>query len=287
MRFAALTLVTLMSTIPTARGAEPGASGAQPSPEAEWKTWREKRLASLRREDGWLALVALDWLSEGENRFAGLPGRFVLAGGKVRLEATAGDGWTLKGGPVTSRELLTDTAEEPDRLKNGTRQLQVIERSGKLALRVWDAASPVRTGFQGVELFPYDPDFRVEATFEPFAAPKEVETPSVLGTPQKELSPGRVRFKLAGQEVTLEPTQEKPGEQLFFVFKDSTWRKETYGAGRFLYTAAPKDGKVVLDFNRAYNPPCAFTPFATCPLPRKENVLPVRVEAGEKRWIEH
>jgi uncharacterized protein (DUF1684 family) len=282
MRVAAVALLTLMSSLPTARGAEPPAS-----PESEWKAWREKRAAGLRREDGWLALVGLHWLEPGENRFEGLPGRFVLSDGKVRIEAAAGDGWTLDGAPVTSRELGPDSAEKPDRLRSGTRQLQVIERSGKLALRVWDARSPVLAGFRGIEAFPYDARFRVEATFEPFASPKEVETPSVIGTPQRELSPGRVRFVLGGKELTLEPTQEAPGEKLFFVFRDETWRKETYGAGRFLYADPPGGGKVVLDFNRAYNPPCAFTPFATCPLPRKENVLPVRVEAGEKRWAEH
>jgi uncharacterized protein (DUF1684 family) len=283
----AITMVALMSSTPPAWTAAAPTSTAQPSAEADWKAWREKRLSRLRREDGWLALAGLHWLAEGENRIEGLPGRFILRGGKVRLEAEAADGWTLDGAAATSRELAPDTAEKPDRLRNGSRQLQVIERSGKLALRAWDAESPVRKSFQGIDTFPYDPRWRIEATFEAFPAPKEVETPSVLGTPQKELSPGRVRFSVGGRELTLEPTQEKPGEDLFFVFKDETWRKETYGAGRFLYTPPPADGKVVLDFNRAYNPPCVFTPYATCPLPRRENVLPVRVEAGEKRWGEH
>ena len=106
----------------------------------------------------------------------------------------------------------------------------------------------------------------------------------MLGTVEKELAPGRVRFLAGGKELTLEPTQEKPGEDLFFVFKDDTARKETYGAGRFLYAPAPKDGKVLLDFNRAYNPPCAFTHYATCPFPTKQNILPVRIEAGEKAY---
>jgi len=290
---ATLALVITMSDPNAARAAEPAKPAAAPaqSPEEQWQAWRQKRAASLQREDGWLALVGLHWLSPGENRVEGLPGRFVLEGapGKpvVRLEAAAADGWTLDGAPVTSRALASDGAEKPDRLKRGTVQLQVIERGAKLALRVWDAASPVRTGFKGIDAFPYDPRLRVEGTWEAFPRPKEVETPSVIGVPAKELVPGRVRFMVNGHAYTLEPTQEAPGADLFFVFRDQTSRKETYGAGRFLYALAPKDGKVVLDFNRAYNPPCAFTPHATCPLPRPENMLAVRLEAGEKRFSEH
>jgi uncharacterized protein (DUF1684 family) len=208
----------------------------------------------------------------------------VLEGGKVRLEAAAGDGWTFEGAPVTARVLAADSAEKPDRLKRGTVQLQVIERGPKFALRVWDAASPVRTGFKGLDLFPYDPRLRIEAAWEQFPAPKEVETPSVIGLPQKELVPGRVRFTLAGRSYTLEPTQEEPGADLFFVFRDLTSRKETYGAGRFLYTPQPKDGKVVLDFNRAYNPPAAFTLFTTCTTPPVQNRLDLPIRAGEKLY---
>jgi uncharacterized protein len=285
---ATLALVITMSNAHPARAAEPAkpAPAAAQPPEVEWQAWRQKRAASLQREDGWLALVGLHWLSPGENRVEGLPGRWVLEGGKVRLEAAAADGWTLDGAPVTSRALADDAAEKPDRLRRGTVQLQVIERGPKVALRVWDAASPVRTGFKGLELFPYDARLRVEGVWEPFPAPREVETPSVIGIPQREKVPGRVRFTLAGKSYTLEPTQEEPGSDLFFVFRDQTSRRETYGAGRFLYAAPPRGGKVMLDFNRAYNPPCAFTPHATCPLPRPENLLATRIEAGEKRYGE-
>jgi len=228
------------------------ASAAPPAtPEAEWQAWRERRLKNLQKEDGWLALVGLHWLSEGENRVEGLPGRWVRAGAQVRLEAAAADGWMLQGAPVTSRALASDAAEAPDRLRRGTVQAQVIERSGQLALRVWDAASPARAGFTGLTLYPYDARFRVVATFEPYDPPKEVETPSVVNLPQKELVPGRVRFTLEGKAYTLEPVREKGEEDLFFVFKDLTARTETYGAGRFLYASPPKDGKVLLDFNRA------------------------------------
>jgi uncharacterized protein (DUF1684 family) len=258
------------------------ASAAESTPpEADWQRWREQRALALQREDGWLALVGLHWLEEGENRFQGLPGRWMLRAGQVRLLAAPADGWTLAGVPVTDRELGTGVA---DRLRSGTLQLQVILRAGKAALRVWDSASPGRAALKGpVPAFPYAPRYRVEATFEPYQPPREVETPSVVNLPQRERVPGRVRFTLDGRPHTLEPVQAQDGDELFFVFKDQTARAETYGAGRFLSAAAPRDGKVVLDFNRAINPPCAFTPHATCPLPRPENVLAVRIEAGEKR----
>jgi uncharacterized protein (DUF1684 family) len=275
---AAAALVTIMSVPPPALAADP----APTSPEAQWSAWREKRARGLQREDGWLALVGLHWLTEGENRIAGLPGTWVLQGGKVRLAAA--EGWTLDGAPAAARDLATDQAEKPDRLRNGTRQLAVIQRGPRFALRVWDAASPVRTAFKGLDTYPYDRRWRLEARWEPFATPKKVETPSVVGIPEPEQVPGRATFQIDGKTYSLEPTQEQPGEPLFFVFRDQTARTETYGAGRFLYTDPPKDGKVVLDFNRAYNPPCAFTPYATCPLPRPENVLAVRIDAGEKRF---
>ena len=256
-----------------------------PSPaafEAEWQAWREKRLAGLRRPQGWLALIGLHWLKEGENRVAGLPGLFTLAGGRVTLTATAGDGWTLGGAPVTTRELASDREGRPDRIEVGSRTAQVIERGGRLALRVWDAESPARQAFTGIEAFRPDPRWRVVARWEAYPAPRTVEVPSVVGIPSREQAPGRAWFTVEGKEVSLEPTLD--GDELFFVFKDRTAPRETYGAGRFLSAATPRDGTVVLDFNRAYNPPCAFTPWATCPLPLPQNVLPVRIEAGEKKW---
>jgi uncharacterized protein (DUF1684 family) len=261
-------------------------AGAGPPPEPgfldAWQAWRAERLERLRRPDGWLALVGLHWLHEGENRIPGLPGTFTLAAGKVTLSAEAADGYRLGGAPVTVRTLAPDQAPSPDRLALGTRQLEVIDRSGRLALRVWDAESPVRRAFRGIETFPPDPRWRIVAAWEAYPAPREVTVPSVTGTPTSEQAPGRAHFTVGGRAFTLEPTLEE-GE-LFFVFKDETARTETYGAGRFLAAEPPRDGKVVLDFNRAYDPPCAFTPYATCPLPRPENVLPIRIEAGEKRY---
>jgi uncharacterized protein (DUF1684 family) len=280
-----LLLATGLAPLALAAGvALAGPAPADPAFAAEWKAWHERRLASLRKPQGWLALTGLHWLEPGANVVPGLPGTFTVEGRVGTLSAKASDGWTLAGAPVTVRSLASDAATTPDRLQVGSRTAVVIERSGRLALRVWDAESPLRAGFKGIDTFPPDPRWRVTARWEAYAAPRRVEVPSVTGDVTVEQAPGRAVFTVDGKEYALEPTQD--GDGLFFVFKDRTAPRETYGAGRFLTAEAPKDGRVVLDFNRAYNPPCVFTPFATCPLPTPQNVLPVRIEAGEKQWGE-
>jgi len=263
-----------------------GSSAGGPLFTADWTSWRVRRAELLRAPDGWLALVGLHWLSPGENRIPGLPGTFTLDGGKVRLDAPAAAGYVLAGKPLTSAVLATDATHAADRVTVGSRTLMVIDRGGKLAVRVWDAESPARKGFHGIDAFPPDPRWRVVGRWEPYPQPRQVEVPSVVGIPSIEKAPGRVHFELAGRALALEPTVEEDGT-LFFVFRDATAGEETYGAGRFLSADPARDGKVVLDFNRARNPPCAFTPFATCPLPLPQNVLPVRIEAGEKKWGDH
>jgi uncharacterized protein len=252
--------------------------------ERELEAFRAARLSRLKQPHGWLTLCGLHWLEAGDNRIEGLPGLFVLEGGAVRLEAQEGDGWTLQGAPVTSRALQSDAAGKPDKLERGPKALQVIERGGRLALRLWDASLPVLQTFAGIAAWPGDPSYRVEAAWEAYPQPRRVEVPSMAGAASKALAPGRAHFTLQGAPLSLEPVLE--GEQLFFVFKDKTAPKETYGGGRFLYAKRPEGGAVVLDFNRAINPPCVFTPYATCPVPLPQNVLPVRVEAGEKKWQE-
>ncbi|MEI6226537.1 MAG: DUF1684 domain-containing protein [Deltaproteobacteria bacterium] len=228
---------------------------------AEWEAWRRERVARLTGERGWLSVVALHWLAPGVNRPEGLPGSFTLGDGRVELDASPGDAYALDGAPVERRVLVSDVSSKPDLLSLGaSRHVQLLERGGRHALRVWDADAPARRDFPGIETFPFDPAWIVEARWEPF--------------------PGRAAFAVGGRALSLEPTQD--GDRLAFVFRDATAGTETYGAGRFLSAGAPREGRVVLDFNRAFNPPCAFTPFATCPLPRPENVLPVPVTAGER-----
>jgi uncharacterized protein (DUF1684 family) len=277
-----MTATALLLAVPLVLAALPPA----PSPEAfeaEWRAWHQQRMAGLQKPQGWLALVGLHWLKEGENRVEGLPGVFQVAGGTVRLRAAPGDGWTSGGQPFTGGELASDAGGKATRVAVGTKTAQVIDRGGKLALRVWDAGSPARTGFTGVEAFPVDLRWRVVARWEAYPEPRKVQVPSAVGIPTTEQAPGRAWFTVDGKEVSLEPTLEDDGG-LFFVFKDKTAPGETYGAGRFLGAAAPKDGVVLLDFNRAYNPPCAFSAYATCPLPLPQNVLPVRIPAGEKKY---
>jgi len=137
----------------------------------------------------------------------------------------------------------------------------------------------LRTEFRGQRWFPANESYHVTARFVPYDQPKSVAIPNVLGSSYQEKSPGYALFTLQGWQLRLEPVIDD--KELFFIFRDQTAAKETYGAGRFLYTEMPRDGKIELDFNKAENPPCAFTPYATCPLPPKQNILPIRIEAGE------
>jgi uncharacterized protein (DUF1684 family) len=250
-------------------------------PEAAWNAWRARREARLRAPDGWLALVGLHWLEEGGNRVDGLPGAFAVHAGEVTVRAGPEDGWRLGGAPVVERTIRPDAEGGPDRLQLGTRTVVVIRRGPAVALRVWDSASGALQAFRGVDVFPFDARWRVHARWEPYPVPREVELPSAVGPPQRAIVPGRARFVLDGRELSLEPTLEADAA-LQFVFRDATGPRETYGGGRYLAARPPWSGRVVLDFNRSYNPPCAFTEFATCPLAQPENVLPVRIEAGEK-----
>ncbi|MFN7966322.1 MAG: DUF1684 domain-containing protein [Acidobacteriota bacterium] len=251
---------------------------------AEWQKWHDGRIQRLTAEDGWLSLVGLPWLQPGDNRVDEVPGLYKRDGRNVLLVATVEDAITIDGQPVTERPLAADTSGKPDVLHHGSRQWFVVERGDRIGLRIKDADSPVRKNFTGIDTFPAHQRWRVEGRWEAYAIPRDVEIPNILGQIEKAKAPGRVHFRLDGQEYSLEPTQESPEDPLFFVFKDQTAGHETYGAGRFLYSDPPKDGKVMLDFNRAYNPPCCFTNYATCPLPTKENMLDVRIEAGEKTW---
>lgn len=267
------------------------------------RDWRNHRDARLRSDGGWLTLVGLHWLAPGDNAFGSEPslpialppgkaparaGTLVLEGDKVRLVPEKGAGVLIDGKPAGERVLADDASGKPDVVQVGDLRFHVIRRGDRIGIRVRDPKSPVRTGFKGIEYYPPDRTYRVEAEFHPYDAPHKLQVPTVLGTVEEMEAPGRVRFTLHGRELWLEPVIEDPKEpELFFIFKDQTSVKETYPAGRFLYAAMPKDGKVVLDFNKAYNPPCAFTPYATCPLPPKQNWLDVRIEAGEKRFGPH
>ncbi len=245
--------------------------------------WRQKREARLRADGGWLTVTGLFWLHEGQNSFGAdqkndivLPagpaqaGVFELRSGKVRV--------TMDGNTRPLRPDNDDDVANAGRLK-----LYVIERSGRYGIRMKDPESQFRRGFHGLDYFPVRADYRVVAQF--VADPRKVPIQNILGQTEPEDSPGYVVFTLEGRQFRLRPILDDPDtKDLFFVFRDLTSRKETYEAGRFLDAAPPQNGKVVLDFNKAYNPPCVFTPYATCPLPPQENRLAVRIEAGEKKY---
>jgi len=269
--------------------------------EAETRAWQKERIASLTADDGWLTLVGLYWLNEGKNPVGSdkgnavvLPARapaqlgtFVKNGESVSLELKPGvtllSGDRLfTGGPVRS-----DASGEPDVLRLGSIRLLVIKRDEKLGIRIKDSEAEARRNFHAIPMYPASAKWRIEARFESATQGRTIPVPTVLGTVERMSSPGTVLFSLEGKEYRLEPVVEPGENRLFFIFGDETNKTETYGAGRFLYAEMPVKGHVVLDFNRAYNPPCAFSPYATCPLPPRQNKLALRVEAGEKRYGNH
>jgi uncharacterized protein len=255
--------------------------------------WRQARAARLQAEDGWLSLVALNWLTEGRNTLqlgGATAGAVVLDKGKAFLEPGPNAGLTIGGQPVTGRvELHNDTETAgPTVVKRGSAQFQIIKRNDRFGVRIKDAESAARKNFKGLEYFPADPKYRVVAKFEPYNPPKKIPITNVLGMKSDEISPGALVFTLEGRKYRVDPILEQGEQDLFLIIKDATSHDSTYQAGRYLYAKQPdKDGTTIVDFNRAYNPPCVFTPYATCPLPPKQNILPIRVEAGEKRYAGH
>jgi uncharacterized protein len=248
------------------------------------RQWQQKRDQSLRSEDSWLTLVGLFWLKPGDNTMGSADSNnFVLPKGSapdhlgtLHLE---GD-WVTFTSPEGSPRTLSYKEENPDVVHVGSISFYVIKRGDKLGVRVKDSASPVRKNFIGMKYFPINPAFRFEAKFIPDS--KKIPILNIVGQTEMEESPGVVEFSYQGQQYQLRPIYE--GDTLFFLFKDPTNKTKTYQAGGMLNTPLPVNGKVDLDFNLSYNPPCTFTPYATCPLPPKENTLPFPVEAGEMRY---
>ena len=260
--------------------------------------WRHERVAHLTAPNGWLSLVALDWLKDGTNTIGSAEGNDIvlakapahlgtitLAQGKANIALDANSGATIDGAPRASAVLLDDSHEHPTLVAFGSVSFYLVQRGDKFGLRVKDSAAPSRTHFLGIDYFAIDPSWRIEAKWEAYNPPHHEEEANIIGQIDKVTIPGVAVFERGGKTYRVEPMLENPGDtDLFLVFADKTSGKETYGAARFLYTDPPKDGKLILDFNKAYNPPCAFTPYATCPLPTSANRLRMRVTAGEKKY---
>lgn len=239
------------------------------------KRFRADYEASLKAPDGWLAVSGLVWLNEGENTIDAAPGKpvFVLHNGKVTLK------------PDT-RVLVPDTQPKPDVIRRGSVTLTLIDRDGHLGIRMRDPESKAVKSFTGTRWFPPSESWIVRAKWTPWPQPHKLAITNILGMTGDEVSPGYAEFTLKGQTLRLTPILDEG--QLFFMFKDRTTGKTTYPAGRFLYSPVPDNsGEVTLDFNQAHNPPCAFTEYATCPLPPRENTLALAIEAGEMTYGHH
>ena len=258
--------------------------------------WRQQYEAKLRADDGWLTVSGLFWIHEGKNTFGSatnndvvLPspvptnaGYFELHDGKTTVHVNPSVPITMGGNPVTSAELKPDS--RTDRLVIGDLTFFVHASGPRFGIRLKDKNSKLRKEFAGLHWFTINEAYRVNAKFTPYSSPREVDTENVLGDHDKTEIAGYVTFSLSGKEYRLDAEQDDKSKELFIVFRDLTSKKDTYPAARFLDTDAPKDGTVELDFNKAYNPPCAYNPYTTCPLPSPGNRLNVELPVGEKRY---
>ncbi|MFM7134765.1 MAG: DUF1684 domain-containing protein [Planctomycetota bacterium] len=290
VELSATPLLVLSVTAALVSCAAPGDRGA-----SERAAWHESRLKALAAEDGWLTLAGLDFLEEGASSYGAGPdatlryahatapivGVFHRSGDRVAFRAAPGAAVSADGAPCAEVVLVADDAGKPTVLRDGPIMITLVRRNGQLALRVRDNASPVRTGFAGVDLMPYDPSLAVEAQVAAAAPGERVAITNVTGFVEEQPVAARLRFELGGAPHEFVATAGAGG-RLFVVFGDATNGVSTYGGGRFLDIDAPFDGRTQIDFNRATNPPCSFTPYATCPLPPGQNRLPVAVEAGER-----
>ena len=300
-----LGLITILLVLPLTgtRADDPSKPAGLPVDDSYTRSidkWRAERLEEINGEDGWTTLVGLFWLKEGKNRFGSHPsndivlpagtapkfaGSFRLDKGTVKLEAEPDAGVTRDGESVSSLGLASDGDGKPTILRLQSLKLLIIKRGERLGLRVKDKNNSARANFIGVNYFSLEQNFRINAKFEPYEPPKIIPIVNVLGMIDNMISPGALIFEIGGRTYRLDPVLEKGSRQLFIIFADKTNGKETYGAGRYLYADPPgSDGLVILDFNKAHNPSCAFTKFATCPLPPRQNRLALRIEAGEKKY---
>lgn len=290
----------LVNSLPNRNGASSEAHAQSGESEyiEEIQAWDKRRAEGLVKPTGWMAVVGLYPLREGDNTFgstsdnalvfpANAPehaGILWLIDGEVQIDVIEGVQITLDGEPVTSMTLGADVDDTTTVLDMGSFQFYIIERNSSKYVRLKDTDCEACKDFQGIERFEISPKWRIEAKWLPYDPPKEIEIPNIVGYVSKETTPGVAEFTIDGKTIRLEPTVE--GAQLFFVFADLTTEFETYGGGRYIYTGpVDSNGIVILDFNKAYNPPCVFTNYATCPLPRAENRMDIRLEAGEKMYI--
>jgi uncharacterized protein len=285
--------------------------------QSEWKTglfaWRTHREQRLAAPDSWLTLVGLEWLKPGPNTVGSAPdnrirlsiaapahlGVIEVSGSDIHLTPPAGGfpaSIQLDGSPAQAAKLATDEADKPSVLTTGSLTILLLRRGDRYALRIKDSQSPTRLNFHGLHWYAPDPHYRVEAKWIPFVPVKKIKVASIIGVTDEMPAPGLAEFTLDGKTLQLEPVLEDPGaKQLFFILRDTTSRTSasgpatSYGAARFLYTDFPdhgldQPGHLTLDFNRLQNPPCAYTAYATCPLPPEQNRLAIALPVGEEKY---
>ncbi len=267
----------------------------------EYQAWQQWRLDRLQQPDGWLSLVGLEWLHVGDNRIGSAADNDIQLShgpeylGNLHLSRDQ----SMRFIPVASSGIRAYNEElvEPITVHADTSEAEttvftidsfvfyVVDR-GKMAFRIKDAKASTRVNFKGLEYFDYDPSLRISAQFVPYEPAKIIPTVNVLGLLTDEPSPGRLEFTINGQAHSLDALDSS--DAYYMIFADRTNGRSTYGPGRFVYTDGKvnDDGTVVIDFNKAYNPPCAFTAFSTCTLPPRQNRLPIFIEAGERKYAD-
>jgi len=300
------TLALALALLHPAHAADPTAT----SWKSDLLTWRAQYAKELQQPNGWLTLIGLEWLKPGDNSFGSAKGNELIVHapsapnlGIVKLDGNSLQLLAPRGGypsgllvdgksPANPEALGSDDSQHPSKITIGTVTITVIHRGDRYALRIKDSRSAARLHFHGLKWYPPDPVYRVAAKWIPYNPPHHVAIPTILGTEVMSDVPGAAEFSLDGKTLRLEPIEESPEDkELFFILRDATSKTETYGAGRFLYTPLPdhgltQPGELILDFNRAQNPPCAYTPYATCPLPPPQNRLPIPIPAGQQRYHE-
>jgi uncharacterized protein len=263
------------------------------------RKWRQEYAQKLMSPEGWLAISGLFWLDQGENRMGAHPsnriilpprsapeysGTFFLREREVTLQAAEGVEMTVSDQLVTTTQLAIDSYGSSEWISLNDLKLSVIQRGARYGVRIYDKNHPQLKQFVVLRWFPIQPEYCIEAQFIPFAEPKSMSIVNVLGDTLEMESPGYAEFSLQGQVCRLHAVPVEESDRLWFLFQDVTSTDATYPGGRFLTTEPPQGNMITLDFNKAHNPPCAYTDFATCPLPPPVNRLPVRVSSGESRY---
>ncbi len=295
-----LLLVLLITSFVIAGCAEEKLIGnADPEYLKEIEEWHSQRISNLKKEESWLNLIGLFWLKEGENKIGSAKdndiffpedkapqyiGSIHKQDSVITLEVNEGIEVLNDGNAVKQIGLKHDLSGNPTKLSTGSLRWYIIKRGDRYGVRLRDVESNLLNEFKGIDRYPVNSDWRKEARFIQFDPPKEIEIPSYQGGTETAVSIGSLVFIHDDKEYRLDALDS--GNRLFIIFTDETSGEETYGGGRYIYTdKADTNGIVILDFNKAYNPPCVFTKYATCPLPPKQNYLRLRITAGEKNFI--